>query len=127
VTEDSDGLGHPLPKEVCVNFGLAVAYCNDVMPEYNEDVRVSRAVTSRERRRRQQIRRRAAKKFGISAPPLRLPSASLAPYKNSTIHVVSGALVVRHWTGSWHYREQIEILNIMGLHKGNDYIRDRVE
>jgi hypothetical protein len=34
---------------------------------------------------------------------------------------------VRHWTGSWHYREQIEMLNIMGLSKGQDFIRDRVD
>jgi hypothetical protein len=128
VTVDSDGLGHPLPKEVCVNLGLAVAYSNSVIPEYNKDVVTARATSSHERRRQLQKRRRAAKRFGLSASiPTTSTPPRLASHKNSTIHVVTGALVVRHWTGSWHYREQMEILNIMGLHKTHDFIRDRVD
>ena len=53
-------------------------------------------------------------------------SIRLAPYKASTIYFVSGALIVQHWTGGWHYREQMEILRIMGLSKSPDFIRDRV-
>ena len=34
---------------------------------------------------------------------------------------------MRHWTGAAHHREQMEMLKIMGLHKGEDFIRDRID
>jgi len=125
---DSDGLGNPLPKEACLNLGLAVAYSRNVIPEYNEDVLIARDLSNRARRTRQQKLRRAAKRHGTPATVRRAPGpARLAPYRNSTIHLVTGALVVRQWTSRWHYRQQIEMLNIMGLSKGQDFIRDRVD
>ena len=125
---DSDGLGHPLPKEACLNLGLAVAYSNDVLPEYNEDVLIARDVNNRLRRARLQKRRRSAKRLGIVATRPPTPEATrLAPHRSSTIHIVTGALVVLHWTGSWHYRQQLEMLNIMGLSKSQDFVRDKVD
>ena len=125
---DSDGLGRPLPEEVCLNLGLAVVYSSDVLPEYNEDVLISRDLERRRRRARLQRRRRAAMKHGISAAkPLKPVTVRLAPHKSSTIHLVAGALVVQHWTGSWHYRQLMEILDIMGLSKGQDFVRDRLD
>jgi len=125
---DSDGLGNPLPKEVCLNLGLAVAYSNDVIPEYNNDVLIARNLSNRARRARLQKLRRSARRFGVSPPASPKPeSTRLARHKSSTIHLVTGALVVRHWTGSWHYRQQIEMLSIMGLSKGEDFVSDRVE
>jgi hypothetical protein len=127
INRDSDGLGHPLPKEVCINLGLAVAYSHNLIPEYNQDVRIARSVDKREQRRRQQKIRRAARKVGMQVPTKPRPSPRLAVYKNSTIHITTGALVVWHWTGRWHYREQIEMLQIMGLFKNQDFVRERVD
>jgi len=67
VYRDSDGLGNPLPKEACLNLGLAVAYANDALPEYNKDVLIARDISSRARRARLQKRRRSAKKLGMLA------------------------------------------------------------
>jgi hypothetical protein len=123
---NSDGLGHPLPREVCTNFGLAVAYLKNLIPEYNRDVVVAQTLGRRAQRRNQQKFRRAAKSLNLKVCTPSCSSPRLARYRNSTIHVATGALVVRHWTNRWHYRKQIEILQIMGLHKGEDFIRDRV-
>lgn len=127
INRDSDGLEHPLPKETCLNLGLAVAYLNNVIPDYNEDVLIARELGNRERRRLRQRVRRAAKRSGALVPARSCPSTRLAHHRNSTIHVTTAALVVRQWTGSWHYREQMEILNIMGLYKSPDFVRDRVD
>lgn len=126
INQNSDGLGHPLPEEVCVNLGLAVAYSHNSITEYNRDVLIARSINKREQRRRQQKVRRAARKLGLEVPTRSCPSQRLAPHKNSTIHITTGALVVQHWTGRWHYREQMEILRIMGLHKSPDFVSDRI-
>jgi hypothetical protein len=127
VCHDADGLGNPLPREACINLSLGVAYTKDIIPEYSRDLVIASDIVKRERRRQAQKRRRAAKKLGVAigrdAPA---DSTRLAPYRASTIHFVSGALIVQHWTGGWHYREQMEILRIMGLSKGQDFIRDKV-
>ena len=124
---DSDGLGHPLPKEVCLIFGLAVAYCNNVIPNYNGDVVIRSKLRRGERRKYSQQLRRASKKHRATVAISAGESARLAPFRNSTIHFATAALVVRHWTGNWHYREQSEILQIMGLSKSQDFIRDRID
>jgi hypothetical protein len=36
VCHDSDGLGNPLPKEVCDNLGLAVIYLNHSIPDQDK-------------------------------------------------------------------------------------------
>jgi hypothetical protein len=127
VNRDSDGLGNPLPREVSVNLGLAVVYSTDFIPEYNGDVLVARDKNARARRARAQRTRRAARRLGVPPVGFRSESKRLAPYKNSTIHLVSGALLVHHSTGSWHYREQTEMLSIMGLFRNGDFIRYRVD
>jgi hypothetical protein len=128
VCRDSDGLGHPLPNEACVNMSLAVVYSMNVIPEYNGDIVIAHQTATRARRTRAQRARRAAQRLGVRLARSRsFESARLAPHRNSTIRLVTGALVVRHWTGSWHYRQQIEMLDIMGLSKSQDFIRDRVD
>lgn len=127
VNLNSDGLGTPLAPEVCINFGLAVAYSKNVIPEYNDDILLSRHARNRERRAQQQRFRRAALRLGESMTTERCRYTHLAPHKNSNIHVVTGALFALHWTGAWHYREQMGILRIMGLYKGDDFIRDRID
>lgn len=126
---NSDGLGNPLPEQALSNLSLAVVYSNEIIPEYNNDVIEARETANRARRRDTQRFRRAAKRLGIeTAPNVRSPQSSrLARHKNSTVHLVTGALVVRCWTGSWHYRQQLEMLGIMGLLKGPDFVRDRVD
>jgi hypothetical protein len=128
VRHDSDGLGHPLPEDVCVNLGVAVAHLKSVVPEYGEDVVIARDMRSRQRRTRTQNVRRAARRLGILvSPPSGVRVPQLAPHRQSTIRLVTGALVVRNWTGTWHYRELTEMLAIMGIFKNIDFIRDRVE
>jgi hypothetical protein len=126
VNRDSDGLGHPLPEETYINHALAVAYSSDVIPQYNGDVLINQDMRIRDRRAQRQRVRRAGKRLGAPISAYRCASTRLAPYRNSTIHLVTGAVAIREWTGSWHYREQMELLNIMGLYKGEDFLRDRV-
>jgi hypothetical protein len=128
VRHDSDGLGNPLPDEVCDNLGLAVVYLNHSLPDYDKATLRDSLRTRRLSRNERQRRRRAIERNGATADfrPAADPHR-LAPYKRSTIHVVAGALAVRHWTGKWHYREQAEILKIMGLSKAEDFIRDRLD
>lgn len=124
---DSDGLGNPLPREVCVNLGLAVVYSTDLLPDYNKDVLMEQDESTRARRARRQRLRRSARRLGVAAPvPRSSGPVRLAPRRNSTIHLVAGALLVRHSTGRWHYRQQSEMLGIMGLCKGQDFVRNRV-
>jgi hypothetical protein len=128
VCRDSDGLGHPLPREAYTNMGLGVLYSKNVIPEYNGDIVLAHRAAARARRARAQRLRRSRQRLGIpSAASTSSESSRLAPYKNSTVHLVSGALVVLHWTGNWHYKEQTEMLGIMGLSKSQDFVRDRVD
>jgi hypothetical protein len=127
LNRDSDGLGHPLPQDVCRHFGFAVVYTEDVIPDYNADVLARQKEARRARRTDRQRVRRAASRLGTSTGDVRLEKAHLAPHRNSTIHLATGALVTLHWTGGWHYREQAELLEIMGLAKSQDFVRDRVE
>jgi hypothetical protein len=83
-------------------------------------------VHNRERRTQRQRVRRAATRLGECVATRRRRYTHLAPHKNSTIHVVKGALFVRHWTGASHHGKQIKILELMGLHKTEDFIRNRI-
>lgn len=127
VFRNSDGLGRPLPPEVCINLALTVACAKNLLPEYSTDLLQFRDARNRERRTQRQRLRRSAERLGEPIASERCRHTSLAPRKNSTVHVVKGALFVRHWTGAWHHREQTKILEIMGLHKGEDFIRDRID
>jgi hypothetical protein len=125
---DSDGLGHPLPKEAPINLALAAAYLSDLAPEYDEETLHARDESVLSRRSRMQGLRRAAKRLHVprpEQPPFR--AVRMATQRNSTIHLARGALVIFHWTRRWHYREQSEMLKIMGVYKGEDFVRDRVD
>ena len=75
---------------------------------------------------RQRINR-AAKRNNVSLALPKVEGKHLSPHRNSTTYLATGALITRHWTGNWHYREQVEILRIMGLNKNADFIRDRID
>jgi len=126
VNRDSDGLGHPLPVDVCRSFGFAVACAADLIPEYNQDVLVEQQEARLRRKAERQRIRRAAIRNNVSVDLPRVGGRHLSPHRNSTTYLATGALITRHWTGNWHYREQAEILELMGLAKGPDFIRDRV-
>ncbi len=66
---DSDGLGHPLPKEAYINLALAVAYSRDVIPQYNRDVLIDQGVRIRNRRAQRQRARRAGQRLKAGYPP----------------------------------------------------------
>lgn len=127
VKYNSDGLGHPLPEYVCRHFGFAVACLGSAMPDYNRDVLAAQKETRRLRRTKVQRIRRAAQRQGVSAGSLRAEKSHLSPFRNSTIHIVAGALVTLHWTGGWHHRENAEMLEIMGLARSQDFVPDRIE
>lgn len=127
VNRNSDGFGNPLPTEACTNLALAAACSKHLLPEYSHDLLSLRDKTNREQRARRQRLRRAAERLGESITKERCRYTHLAPHRNSTVHLVTGALIVRHWTGAAHHREQMEMLKIMGLHKGEDFIRDRID
>ncbi len=128
VLRDSDGLGNPLPHRVCAHLGLVVLHSKGELPEYDKAFLLQRQVSLRKHRTQTQKIRRAAARLGQNlelsayADPVHL-----APHRNSTIQLVAAALSVREWTGGWHYREQIEMLRIMGLSKSPDFVRDRLE
>ena len=126
VNRDSDGLENPLPVDVCRHFGLAVVCYKELLPEYNGDVLSAQKEGRAERRATLQRRRRAARKFGLSIAPTRLPKTHISPYRNSRRHLVTGAIITHLWTGRWHYRQQAQILEIMGLRMSEDFIRDGV-
>lgn len=128
VNQNSDGLGTPLPREVGVSLALAALCANGVLPEYNQDVLSYYEKRTRQQRTERQRIRRAADRLGLQVPVIpRRSYTRSARYRNSTFYAVSGALVVRHWTGSPHLREQMLMFKIMGLHKGEDYIRNRID
>jgi hypothetical protein len=127
VNRDSDGLGHPLPEDVCRSFGFAVACANDLIPDYNQDVLVEQREARRKRKVERQRINRAAKRNNVSLALPKVEGKHLSPHRNSTTYLATGALITRHWTGNWHYREQVEILRIMGLNKNADFIRDRID
>ena len=128
IRHDSDGLGNPLLNDVCDNLGLVVVYRNYSIPDYDKSTLLDSRRRRHISRNESQRRRRAAEKHGARAPAGASPeSFHLAPYRRSSIHLAAGALAVRDWTGNWHYREQMEILKIMGLSKGEDFIRDRLD
>lgn len=127
INRDSDGLGHPLPRQVCTNLGLAVTYSKDLIPDYNEDILTARKVEQRARRTRMQKMRRSAKRLGTSVVIPAPEHKRLAPFRNSTIYLVTGARMILHWTGACHYPEQLEMLDIMGLSRNPDFIRDKVD
>jgi len=125
---DSDGMGNPLPNAVCDNLGLAVVYLNHSIPDDDKSTLLLLRRQRRMSRNEAQRRRRAAARCGVTA--VIRPTAEpfrREPHKRSTIHLVTGALVVRRWTGRWHYRQQMEILRVMGFFRGDDFIRDRVD
>jgi hypothetical protein len=127
INHNSDGLGNPLPQEVCERFGFAVACVNDRIPDYNQDVLMAQKEARLQRRAETQRIRRAANRQNVSITLSHLEGKHLSPHRNSTIHLTTGALITHHWTGCWHYREQSEILKIMGLTKNSDFIRNRLE
>jgi hypothetical protein len=128
VRYDSDGLRNPLPPEVCTNLALGAAYSLNPALEYSSELLQEQAEKRVARRTEQQRLRRARRRHGVLPSenwPPRL--ARLESHKSSTIHLATGALVLRDWTGNWHYRQQGEIIRVMGLHKGEDFVRDRLD
>lgn len=100
----------------------------DGVPECREDVVRTVALQKRRHKNVLQMRRRAAKRLGIGVGLFSSAQASnLAPHRISTIHVVTAALAAWHWTGQRHYPEQTDLLQIMGVFKGTDFVRDRVD
>jgi hypothetical protein len=128
VKYNSDGLGNALPTDVVINLALGVAYEKNLLPQFKEEMLTAHKNRTRKRRTERQKVRRAAKRLGLSVPPpLQHSYVHLAPHRNSTIHIATGALLVRQWTKSWHYREQTQMLKIMGLYRSEDFVRNKLD
>jgi hypothetical protein len=128
VRHNSDGLGNPLPNEVCDNLGLAVVYLSDSLPDHDKAALLdSRWRRLSSRNERQRFRRAVKRQSAVAVSLARAGPIRLEPFKRSTVHLVTGALTLQCWTGSWHYQQQMEILRIMGFYRADDFIRDRVD
>jgi hypothetical protein len=127
VNHNADGLGNPLLPEVPDSLALAIACVEGRIPDYSPDVLIPRDKARRELKAQAQRRRRARLKQNISVAAPHAAGTYVSAYRNSTIYLATAALMTKHWTGRWHYREQSEILSIMGLSQNCDFIRNRVD
>jgi hypothetical protein len=127
VNHNADGLGNPLLPEVPDSLALAIACVDGRIPDYSPDIRIPRDEARRRLRAQAQRRRRAEARHKISIPTPRAAGTYVSACRNSTICLATAALMTKEWTGRWHYREQNEILNIMGLFQNPDFIRNRVD
>jgi hypothetical protein len=127
VNHNADGLGNPLLPEVPDSLALAIACLDGRIPDYSPYIRIPRDAARRKLRAEAQRRRRAEARHKISIPTRRAAGTYVSACRNSTIYLATAALMTKQWTGRWHYREQNEILSIMGLSQNSDFIRNRVD
>jgi hypothetical protein len=127
VNHNADGLGNPLLPEVPDSLALAIACVEGRIPDYSPDVLIPRDEARRKLKARAQRRRRARLRQNVSIDTPHAAGKYVSACRNSTIYLVTAALITKHWTGRWHYREQSEILGIMGLSQNLDFIRDRLD
>jgi hypothetical protein len=127
VNHNSDGMGSPLLPEVPDSLALAIACVEGRIPDYSPDVLIPRDEARRKLRAKAQRQRRARTRRNISIAASPVAGTYISACRNSTIYLATAALMTKCWTGRWHYREQNEILSIMGLSQNDDFIRDRVD
>jgi hypothetical protein len=127
VNRNADGLGNPLLPEVPDSLALAIACVEGRIPDYSPDVLIPRDEARRKLRAQAQRQRRARIRQNVSIAIPQAAGTHVSARRNSTVYLATAALMTKHWTGRWHYREQNEILSIMGLSQNCDFIRDRVD
>ena len=126
VKRDGDGFGNPLPEEVPTDFALAALCLRGCIEDIPFSARVQQENAQRERRVARQREARACRKLGLEITAIRAPYNRVDLYKRSTVLIASGALVTRAFSGRPHYAQQSELLRLIGIHKQEDFVRDRL-
>jgi hypothetical protein len=123
---DGDGFGHPLPREVPADFALAGLCLSGRIEDIPISARLDQKTAQVQRRAARQREARACRRFGLTITATRAPYNRVDLYKRSTVLIASGALVTRVFSGSPHYAQQSELLRLIGIHKQEDYVRNRL-
>jgi hypothetical protein len=127
IMRDSDGFGNPLPREVPADFALAALCLSDSIEDIPLSARIEQRCTQLQRRAARQREARACHRLGLKINATRARYNRVNLYKRSTVLIASGALVTRVFSGSPHYAQQSELLRLIGIHKQEDYVRDRLD
>jgi hypothetical protein len=126
VKKDGDGFGHPLPRQVSVDFALAALCLSGHIDNIPLSARQEQKAAQRRQRADRQREARACRKFGLFVTPTRASYNRVDLYKRSTVLISSGALIVCAFSGSPHYSQQSSLLRLIGIHKQEDYVRNRL-
>jgi hypothetical protein len=126
VKTDGDGLGNPLPREVPADFALAALCLNGRIDDVPFAAKLEQRNIQLKRRADRQREARACRALGLRITATRARYNRVDLYKRSTALIASGALVTRIFSGSPHYAQQSELLRLVGIHKQEDYVRDRL-
>jgi hypothetical protein len=80
-----------------------------------------------QRRAARQRQARACRRLGLTVTATRDRYHRVDLYKRSTVLIAGGALLTRIFSGSPHYVHQVELLRLLGIHKQEDFVRDRLD
>jgi len=127
IKSNGDGLGNPLPREVPADFALAALCLSGHVEDVPPSARIDQKAAQLQRRATRQREARACHRLGLAVAATRAPYHRVDLYKRSTALIASGALVTRIFSGSPHYSQQIELLRLLGIHRQEDYVRDRLD
>jgi hypothetical protein len=126
VKTDGDGLGNPLPREVTADFALAALCISGHIDDVPFVARLEQRNMQLRQRAVRQREARACRALGLRISATRARYNRVDLYKRSTVLIAGGALVTRIFAGSPHYAQQSELLRLIGIHKQEDYVRDRL-
>lgn len=126
IKSDGDGFGNPLPKEVPADFALAALCLTGRIENIPFSARFEQENAQRQRRTARQREARACHRLGLNITATRARYNRVGLYKRSTVLIASGALITCAFSGSPHYAQQSELLRLIGIHKQEDYVRDRL-
>jgi hypothetical protein len=126
IRKDADGFGNPLPEEVSTTFAMAALCLDGRIEDIPTAARLEQKDSQRRTRAARQREARTCQKLGLRVVATRNPYHRVDFYKRSTSLIASGALITRAFTGAAHYGEQVELLGLVGVHKQEDFVRDRM-
>jgi hypothetical protein len=126
IKRDGDGFGNPLPREVPADFALAALCLSGRIEDVHFSARLEQRNTQLQRRAARQREARACRRLGLEITATRARYTRVDLYKRSTVLIASGALITCAFSGSPHYAQQSELLRLIGIHRQEDYVRDRL-
>jgi hypothetical protein len=126
VTQDADGFGNKLPEEVPANLALASLCLSGKIEDIPHSAKLEQRETQRRIRAAKQREARACQRLGLRVVATRNAYHRVDLYKRSTALIAEAALLTRAFAGSPHYGEQHQLLRLVGVHRQEDFIRDRL-